>query len=75
LAQAQCDRLPFCHIRSSSLLLDEPTNHLEIEAQDALEQALRRYPGTVIVVSHDRFFLDALGPGVASLNLGHAHNS
>jgi ATP-binding cassette subfamily F protein 3 len=51
------------------LLLDEPTNHLEIEAQEALEQALQRYPGTVIIVSHDRFFLDALGPAVATLNL------
>jgi ATP-binding cassette subfamily F protein 3 len=51
------------------LLLDEPTNHLEIEAQEALEQALQRYPGTVIIVSHNRFFLDALGPAVAKLNL------
>jgi ATPase subunit of ABC transporter with duplicated ATPase domains len=38
------------------LLLDEPINHLEIEAQEALEQALRLYPGTAIVVSHDRYF-------------------
>ena len=36
---------------------------------EALEQALQRYPGTVIIVSHDRFFLDALGPAVAKLNL------
>ncbi|HEV8037863.1 MAG TPA: ABC-F family ATP-binding cassette domain-containing protein [Bryobacteraceae bacterium] len=51
------------------LLLDEPTNHLEIEAQEALEQALESYPGTVIIVSHDRFFLDALGPEVETLTL------
>jgi ATP-binding cassette subfamily F protein 3 len=54
------------------LLLDEPTNHLEIEAQEALEQALQLYPGTVIIVSHDRFFLHALGPEVATLKLSHA---
>jgi ABC-type bacteriocin/lantibiotic exporter with double-glycine peptidase domain len=42
-------------------VLDEPTNHLEIEAQEALEGTLRSYPGTVIAVSHDRAFLEALG--------------
>ncbi len=51
------------------LLLDEPTNHLEIEAQEALEQALQLYPGSVIVVSHDRSFLEALGPQATSLDL------
>ncbi|MBI4893474.1 MAG: ABC-F family ATP-binding cassette domain-containing protein, partial [Acidobacteria bacterium] len=42
------------------LLLDEPTNHLEVEAQEALEEALRRYPGTVVLVSHDRAFLEGV---------------
>lgn len=51
------------------LLLDEPTNHLEIEAQEALEDALRMYPGTVIAVSHDRAFLDAMGEGAKIIEL------
>jgi ATPase subunit of ABC transporter with duplicated ATPase domains len=51
------------------LLLDEPTNHLEIEAQEALEQALQRYPGTLIAVSHDRSFVQAIGDEAIYLDL------
>ncbi|MCC6859872.1 MAG: ABC-F family ATP-binding cassette domain-containing protein [Bryobacterales bacterium] len=42
------------------LLLDEPTNHLDIEAQEALEKTLAQYPGTMVLVSHDRSFLQAM---------------
>jgi ATP-binding cassette subfamily F protein 3 len=52
------------------LLLDEPTNHLEIEAQEALGQALERYPGTLIVVSHYRSFLQSIGSAAICLDIG-----
>lgn len=48
------------------LILDEPTNHLDIPAREALESALDEYPGTIITVSHDRFFLDRLATQMLS---------
>ncbi len=45
---------------SDMLLLDEPTNHLDIPSREAVEDALEEFPGTLIVISHDRYFLDKL---------------
>jgi ATP-binding cassette ChvD family protein len=53
------------------LLLDEPTNHLDAETIDWLEQQLRDYPGTVIIVTHDRYFLDNITKWILELEGGH----
>ncbi len=52
------------------LLLDEPTNHLDAESVEWLEQHLRQYPGTVIAVTHDRYFLDNVAGWILELDRG-----
>ncbi|QYO67175.1 ABC-F family ATP-binding cassette domain-containing protein [Leptolyngbya sp. 7M] len=52
--------------RKNVLILDEPTNHLDIPAREALEDALAEYDGTIITVSHDRFFLDKISTQILS---------
>ncbi len=59
--------------RKNVLILDEPTNHLDIPSREALEDALAEYPGTIITVSHDRFFLDKIATSILSFeDGGHA---
>jgi ATP-binding cassette subfamily F protein 3 len=55
--------------RPGLLLLDEPTNHLDLEARNWLEEYLHEYPHAVILVSHDRFFLDSVVTRIAEVNL------
>jgi ATP-binding cassette subfamily F protein 3 len=54
--------------RKNVLILDEPTNHLDIPSREALEAALAEYDGTIITVSHDRFFLDKLASQILSFD-------
>ena len=55
------------------LLLDEPTNHLDLRAKEVLLEAIRNFSGTVIFVSHDRYFLDALATRVFEVENGTVH--
>ncbi len=55
------------------LLLDEPTNHLDAESINWLEQHLDQYPGTVVAVTHDRYFLDNVAKWILELDRGEGH--
>ncbi len=67
-------RVALCRLLISKpdmLLLDEPTNHLDAESVDWLEQFLQRFPGTVVAVTHDRYFLDNAAEWILELDRGH----
>ncbi|MBY0265729.1 MAG: energy-dependent translational throttle protein EttA [Burkholderiales bacterium] len=67
-------RVALCRMLLSKpdmLLLDEPTNHLDAESVDWLEQFLHRFPGTVVAVTHDRYFLDNAAEWILELDRGH----
>ena len=67
-------RVALCRLllsRPDMLLLDEPTNHLDAESVDWLEQFLHRFPGTVVAVTHDRYFLDNAAEWILELDRGH----
>src|SRR3954454_14803862 len=58
------------HSGANVLVLDEPTNHLDIDAREALEDALREFPGSLLLVSHDRALLDAVGSRTVAVEDG-----
>ena len=67
-------RIALCRLLLSKpdmLLLDEPTNHLDAESVDWLEQFLHRFPGTVVAITHDRYFLDNAAEWILELDRGH----
>jgi sulfate-transporting ATPase len=67
-------RVALCRLLLSNpdiLLLDEPTNHLDAESVQWLEQHLARFPGTIIAVTHDRYFLDNVAGWILELDRGH----
>ncbi|HEX6659942.1 MAG TPA: energy-dependent translational throttle protein EttA, partial [Ilumatobacter sp.] len=66
-------RVALCRLllsRPDLLLLDEPTNHLDAESVDWLEQFLQGYPGTVVAITHDRYFLDNVARWILELDRG-----
>src|SRR5262249_22433851 len=69
-------RVALCNLllqQPDLLLLDEPTNHLDAESVLWLEQHLEKYPGTVVAVTHDRYFLDNVAQWILELDRGRAY--
>src|SRR5215467_1989625 len=67
-------RVALCRLllaRPDMLLLDEPTNHLDAESVAWLERFLKEYPGTVVAITHDRYFLDNVAGWILELDRGH----
>src|SRR5688500_17200237 len=73
LSRGEKRRVALCRLlpqKPDSLLLDEPTNHLDAESVQWLEQHLKRYEGTIIAVTHDRYFLDNVAGWILELDRG-----
>jgi ATP-binding cassette, subfamily F, member 3 len=73
LSGGERSRLMLCALcaeKVNLLVMDEPTNHLDIESREALEQILQNYEGTLLFVSHDRYFIDKIANQVLVLDNG-----
>lgn len=76
LSGGECRRVALCKLLLSKpdlLLLDEPTNHLDAESVQWLEQHLASYPGAILAVTHDRYFLDNVAEWILELDRGRAY--
>ncbi|MBS4803966.1 MAG: ABC-F family ATP-binding cassette domain-containing protein, partial [Clostridium sp.] len=76
LSGGQKTRVALCKLllkKPDIILLDEPTNHLDLEAIEWLEDYLKNYKGTVLIISHDRFFLDAVTNNTFEVINGHVN--
>lgn len=61
----------FMLTKGTFLVLDEPTNHLDIPSKEMLEEAIKNFEGSVVAVSHDRYFLKQVATRVVEVRVGH----